>query len=158
MVTILPPERTSGDVFAKHIGQGIQGAMPQMYENQKFQRGMSAIDQFQSSMQPKLDANGQPIPQNPSEVLAHLMRAISANPSLERSGLGSEMVKLAQQGMYPGALGAGAGVAPSPTGTTAQAPQPSPVMQPAAPPLATEPTAETKKAKGLDSEANQSSN
>ncbi len=87
-VSILPPKSSGMDLLGQYIGQGIQNAMPQQYENMKYQRGMSAIDKLQETMKnPDLKQG---------DVLAELARAITSNPNLERSGLAEYFGKLAQ--------------------------------------------------------------
>lgn len=151
MVSILPSARTGMDVLGQYIGQGMTNAMPQMYENQKFQRGQSAIDQLQASLQPKLDENGQPIHQNPGEMVAHLARAIAANPSLERSGMGSKMLELVQAGMFPGALAEGVGSDQKPIANQS----PSPIAQQQPVQKTMQPQEESKSPQEIDSTANQ---
>lgn len=80
MVSILPSARTSWDTLTEKVGQGIHGAMPQIYENQKRQMGLSAIDKLQQSLNPQ---NGQQL--DNSEVLANLARVQALLPGFERS-------------------------------------------------------------------------
>ncbi len=80
MVSILPSDRSGLDVLGRELGAGMTRAMPQMYENQKFQRGMSAIDKLQESLKPQ---DGKRVDQ--SEVLANLARVQAQLPGFERS-------------------------------------------------------------------------
>lgn len=90
MVSILPNDARSGlDVLTKHVGRGIENALPQVYENQKREMGLNAINQLKSALNPQNN-------QNPGDVLSELARAISLNPSLERSGIAEHIMKLAQ--------------------------------------------------------------
>jgi hypothetical protein len=91
MVSILPSERTGMDVLGRYVGQGMSNAMPQMYENQKREMGMQAIDRLQNAMKP--GANGQI---DYGTMLADIARAVTLNPGLERSGLIEHAMKRAQ--------------------------------------------------------------
>jgi hypothetical protein len=91
MVSILPSQRSGLDVLGSYLGQGASAAMPQMYENMKYQRGMSAIDQLQNALKP--NAEGQI---DIGQMLSNIARAVAANPGLERSGLVEHAMKQAQ--------------------------------------------------------------
>jgi len=104
---ILPSARSGFDVLGEAIGGGMQRAMPQMYENQKFQRGMSAIDQLQESLKPKFDDQGNQIAQDQGEVLANLARMQAQLPGFERSPYMEHVMKMvgaqaAQNAPLPG--------------------------------------------------------
>ena len=88
MVSILPSDRSGLEQLGRYIGGGMQNALPQQYENMKYQRGMDAITRLQQSMKMPNQDQG--------DVLAELARAISANPNLERSGLAEYIGKLAK--------------------------------------------------------------
>lgn len=87
-MTVLPSERTGMDVLGKYIGEGMNNAMPQMYENQKTQRGLSAVDELQSALQ---GANG-----DMGKILPAIAKAYSLNPNLQRSGIAEHYIKQAQ--------------------------------------------------------------
>lgn len=53
-VTILPPERTGWDVLSKHLGQGFQNALPQMYENQKREMNKRALEHAFGQLNPQV--------------------------------------------------------------------------------------------------------
>jgi hypothetical protein len=91
MVSVLPSARSGMDVLGAYLGQGASAAMPQMYENQKFQRGMNAIDQLQAAMKPNAEGRV-----DQGQMLANIARAVAANPGLERSGLVEYAMKQAQ--------------------------------------------------------------
>lgn len=97
MVSILPGDRSGLEQLGRYVGGGMQNALPQQYENMKYQRGQDAITKLQQSMKNPGQDQG--------DVLAELARAISANPNLERSGLAEYIGKLAQskaaQGIPP---------------------------------------------------------
>ena len=89
MVSIIPSDRTGLDVLGKYLGQGAQNAMPQMYENQKRQMGINAIDQLQDQLKA---ANG-----DISKMLPAIAKAYTLNPALERSGIAEKLIPLAQR-------------------------------------------------------------
>jgi hypothetical protein len=110
MATILPAARTGWDVLGEHVGAGMQRAMPQMYENQKRQMGLNAIDQLQQDLK---NANG-----DMSKMIPALAKAYTLNPSLERSGIAEKLIPLAQRKEMPpaGVGGASEGPRTTPTG------------------------------------------
>lgn len=103
MVSILPSDRSGLDVLGKYVGQGLTNALPQQYENMKFQRGMNAIDQLQASLDPK---NG---PVDQGRVLANLARVQAQLPGFERSPYMEYVMKHAGAEAMKGAPRAGEG-------------------------------------------------
>jgi hypothetical protein len=100
MVSILPSDRSGWDSLGREVGAGMQRAMPQMYENQKREMGLKAIDDLQNAFTPK---PGEEFDQ--AKVLSQLSRAMALNPGMERSGIVDYVMKMAnaksQQGLPP---------------------------------------------------------
>lgn len=88
MVSILPNQRTGMDVLGQAVGDGLQRAMPMMYENQKRQMGLKAIDDLQKSLKPQ---EGQKIDQG--QVLSQLARVQALLPGFERSQFSDYVMK-----------------------------------------------------------------
>lgn len=76
-VTILPSARTGLDVLGEHLGAGMQRAMPQMYENMKYQRGLEAINQAEKNIANAGD--------DPYKIALEFAKVGAAAPGLERA-------------------------------------------------------------------------
>ncbi len=96
MVSILPSARTGMDVLGQYIGQGMTNAMPQMYENQKVQRGVGAFN----TAEKELEAAGN----DPYKIAMILARAGIQAPGMERA-LGPLMQTAMQRGQVNRAFG-----------------------------------------------------
>jgi hypothetical protein len=77
MVSILPSARTGLDVLGSYLGQGLTNAMPQMYENQKYQRGLQALEQAEKNL-----AN---VGNDPYRIALEFAKVGAAAPGLERA-------------------------------------------------------------------------
>ena len=89
MVSILPSARTPFDVIGADVGQALQQVIPgAVKERNERERGLGAIDQLQKEL---ANAKG-----DISKILPAAARAVSLNPSLQKSGIIEHALKMAQ--------------------------------------------------------------
>lgn len=136
-MNILPPKTSGLDLLGQYIGQGMQNAMPQQYENQKYQRGMDVIKNAESEI---AKADG-----DPYKIALTFAKMGAAAPGLERAlgplmqtALAESQIKRAFPEAPGQTRGASQGQAPS---TVQPSPQVAPQGQQATPspiPIASE--------------------
>lgn len=100
MVTIIPPERSSFDVLMKQLGSGVQGALPQLYENQRRERGVNALNNAEQ----EIAGAGN----DPYKIALALAKAGVQAPGLERAMgplLQTAMTNAVTKNAFPGAIG-----------------------------------------------------
>lgn len=81
MVQVIPQKTNVGSDIGQALGKGLQTGM-----NQGFQRGLlqQALGKVKNLSSPQLDAQGNPIPTNPIDVMLGLMEAGAGIPGSER--------------------------------------------------------------------------
>ncbi len=90
MVSILPPKRGFVNAIGDAMSQFGQHAPALLEERFQTQRGLSAVDELQKSLE---GAKG-----DISKILPAISKAYTLNPSLQRSGIAEHYLKMAQAG------------------------------------------------------------